>query len=276
MTITGLRGCAASAARRRLPKGHHSPASPALELRHAAPCEPFRVNGRCRIAYDRALRAAMNPDFEKLAARAAPAIFVVLWSTGFIATKYVLHNAEPLTYLAIRMAAGGGADGDHRRDRAAAMAGPDRHRPQRRCGHSGARILSRRHRDRDRAFDPGRALGADSGPAADPDLDAGEPLARRTRHAAAMERAAARARRRGADPARSPDERGGGLGLAGLGRVAGQHHPGHAVPAALLRPDRLARRQSRAVHRGHDFLRRRRVAVREQCRCTGPASSCWR
>src|ERR1700731_1600618 len=46
----------------------------------------------------------MNRDFEKLAARAAPAIFVVLWSTGFIGTKYVLHNAEPLTYLAIRMA----------------------------------------------------------------------------------------------------------------------------------------------------------------------------
>jgi drug/metabolite transporter (DMT)-like permease len=45
----------------------------------------------------------MNKDFEKLAARAAPAIFVVLWSTGFIATKYVLHSAEPLTYLAIRM-----------------------------------------------------------------------------------------------------------------------------------------------------------------------------
>ena len=46
----------------------------------------------------------MNHDVEKLAARAAPAIFVVLWSTGFIATKYVLNNAEPLTYLAIRMA----------------------------------------------------------------------------------------------------------------------------------------------------------------------------
>src|SRR3982074_1888249 len=45
----------------------------------------------------------MNRDFEKLAARAAPAIFVVLWSTGFIGTKYVLRNAEPLTYLAIRM-----------------------------------------------------------------------------------------------------------------------------------------------------------------------------
>src|ERR1700684_4170062 len=46
----------------------------------------------------------MSKDFEKLAARAAPAIFVVLWSTGFIATKYVLYDADPLTYLAIRMA----------------------------------------------------------------------------------------------------------------------------------------------------------------------------
>ena len=46
----------------------------------------------------------MNRDLEDIAARAAPAIFVVLWSTGFIATKYVLHSAEPFTYLAIRMA----------------------------------------------------------------------------------------------------------------------------------------------------------------------------
>ena len=46
----------------------------------------------------------MRKDFDQLAARAAPAIFVVLWSTGFVATKYVLRSAEPLTYLAIRMA----------------------------------------------------------------------------------------------------------------------------------------------------------------------------
>ena len=46
----------------------------------------------------------MNKDLETLAARAAPVIFVVLWSTGFIGTKYVLRDAEPLTYLAIRMA----------------------------------------------------------------------------------------------------------------------------------------------------------------------------
>src|SRR5665213_1847747 len=80
-----------------------------------------------------------------------------------------------------------------------------------------------------------------------------------------MEWAVARARRRGADPARSPDERGGGLGLVRLWRVAGQHHAGHPLPAALLRPDRLARRQSRAVRRGDRVLRRRRLAVREQC-----------
>ena len=96
--------------------------------------------------------------------------------------------------------------------------------PQRRRRHSGARILSGRHGDRDRAFDSGRALGADSGPAADPDLDDRKPLARRARHAAAMDRVVARARRRRADPARSADERRGGLGLARLGRVAGQHH----------------------------------------------------
>jgi drug/metabolite transporter (DMT)-like permease len=46
----------------------------------------------------------MNQEFEQFAARAAPAIFVVLWSTGFVATKYVLNSAEPLTYLSIRMA----------------------------------------------------------------------------------------------------------------------------------------------------------------------------
>src|SRR6202165_116115 len=46
----------------------------------------------------------MDRDFENLAARAAPAIFVVLWSTGFVATKYVLRDADPLTYLTIRMA----------------------------------------------------------------------------------------------------------------------------------------------------------------------------
>jgi len=47
----------------------------------------------------------MSQSLEKLAARAAPVIFVVLWSTGFVGTKYVLRDAEPLTCLAIRMTA---------------------------------------------------------------------------------------------------------------------------------------------------------------------------
>lgn len=43
------------------------------------------------------------PEIVTFAVRAAPAIFVLLWSTGFIGTKYALSGAEPLTYLAIRM-----------------------------------------------------------------------------------------------------------------------------------------------------------------------------
>jgi drug/metabolite transporter (DMT)-like permease len=45
----------------------------------------------------------MDHRSDQLAASAAPAVFVVLWSTGFIATKYALDGAEPLTYLAARM-----------------------------------------------------------------------------------------------------------------------------------------------------------------------------
>jgi drug/metabolite transporter (DMT)-like permease len=46
----------------------------------------------------------LSSDLSSVAGRAAPAVFVVLWSTGFIGTKYVLTGAEPLTYLAVRMA----------------------------------------------------------------------------------------------------------------------------------------------------------------------------
>jgi drug/metabolite transporter (DMT)-like permease len=46
----------------------------------------------------------MNRDLENLATRSAPAVFVVMWGTGFVGTKYALSGAEPLTYLTIRMA----------------------------------------------------------------------------------------------------------------------------------------------------------------------------
>ncbi|WP_441520537.1 DMT family transporter [Bradyrhizobium sp. 2TAF24] len=45
----------------------------------------------------------MKPAMTNFAVRAAPALFVVLWSTGFIATKLALSGAEPLTWLTLRM-----------------------------------------------------------------------------------------------------------------------------------------------------------------------------
>ena len=63
----------------------------------------------------------------------------MLWSTGFIGTKYVLNSAEPLTYLAIRMACVVGLMAIIVARRAAEMAGSHRYRAQRRRRHSGAR-----------------------------------------------------------------------------------------------------------------------------------------
>src|SRR5262245_24662738 len=40
----------------------------------------------------------------RLAIATAPALFVLLWSTGFIGARYGLPYIEPLTFLAVRMA----------------------------------------------------------------------------------------------------------------------------------------------------------------------------
>lgn len=45
----------------------------------------------------------MTGRFDTLAARGAPALFVLLWSTGFIGTKYALEGAEPFTMQTLRM-----------------------------------------------------------------------------------------------------------------------------------------------------------------------------
>jgi drug/metabolite transporter (DMT)-like permease len=45
----------------------------------------------------------MTNRFDDFAARAAPALFVLLWSTGFIGTKYALEGAEPFTMQTLRM-----------------------------------------------------------------------------------------------------------------------------------------------------------------------------
>ena len=129
----------------------------------------------------------MNKNFDKLAARAAPAIFVVLWSTGFVATKYVLRSAEPLTYLAIRMAVVVAI--------MAVIVVVVRPRWPDRMGivHSVvAGLLVHGFYLGGTAVAislsiPAGPLGADPGLAADPDLDDRQSLVRRTRHAAAMD-----------------------------------------------------------------------------------------
>ncbi|MGA8558396.1 MAG: EamA/RhaT family transporter, partial [Pseudolabrys sp.] len=40
----------------------------------------------------------------RLAIATAPALFVLLWSTGFIGARFGLPYIEPMTFLAVRMA----------------------------------------------------------------------------------------------------------------------------------------------------------------------------
>jgi drug/metabolite transporter (DMT)-like permease len=53
-----------------------------------------------------ALRPAPAPATAPLGA-VAPALFVVLWSTGFVGAKYVLPDASPFTFLLVRLALAG-------------------------------------------------------------------------------------------------------------------------------------------------------------------------
>lgn len=56
--------------------------------------------GRVESAIQWAMPGLSNDQI----ARVAPVIFVFLWSTGFVAAKYGLPYAEPLTFLWVRMA----------------------------------------------------------------------------------------------------------------------------------------------------------------------------
>src|SRR5580704_11297444 len=47
----------------------------------------------------------MPRTFEDLAIFSAPAVFVVLWASGFIGAKFGLAYAEPMTFLSLRMIA---------------------------------------------------------------------------------------------------------------------------------------------------------------------------
>jgi drug/metabolite transporter (DMT)-like permease len=48
--------------------------------------------------------SASTHRFDQLSVAAAPAVFVLFWSTGFIGAKFGLPYAEPLTFLALRFA----------------------------------------------------------------------------------------------------------------------------------------------------------------------------
>jgi drug/metabolite transporter (DMT)-like permease len=48
-------------------------------------------------------RGTLGSRLETLLPTVAPLVFVFLWSTGFISAKYGLRDADPLTFLAIRM-----------------------------------------------------------------------------------------------------------------------------------------------------------------------------
>ena len=49
-------------------------------------------------------RMNAKPILTRLAIATAPALFVLLWSTGFIGARYGVPYIEPLTFLAVRMA----------------------------------------------------------------------------------------------------------------------------------------------------------------------------
>jgi hypothetical protein len=58
----------------------------------------------------------------RLAIVTAPALFVLLWSTGFIGARYGMPYIEPLTFLAVRMAFRRGHHGRNRAPRRCAAA----------------------------------------------------------------------------------------------------------------------------------------------------------
>ena len=64
--------------------------------------EPRRTE---QFPLNRADMPGSKRSLADIAIFAAPAIFVVLWASGFVGAKLGLPYAEPMTFLAIRMGA---------------------------------------------------------------------------------------------------------------------------------------------------------------------------
>ena len=91
---------------------HHQPGRHAVPEAHGV--RAFRPRQRDDDAEDqdhvstcRRARSNAAIAIEKAAVFVAPAVFVLLWSSGFIGAKFGLAYAEPLTYLALRMLGAG-------------------------------------------------------------------------------------------------------------------------------------------------------------------------
>ena len=182
------------------------------------------------------LHPAISMIFPK---RLIPAIFVVLWATGFIGARYAMPWAEPFTFLAARfvlafviLAARSALLGSRR----LGMAGRAACRHGRRAD---ARRLSRRRVLGHPPRLAGRPFGADRRPAAADHRAPGRQPARREDPAAPLGRAGGglRRRRHRAVAQARRDWRRRDLGHAyRLPRRRGRHERRHDLAEALSRP----------------------------------------
>ena len=65
----------------------------------------WNPDGTCGFRYTRRLMPYQSRSVSDFAVFAAPAVFVVLWASGFVGAKLGLPYAEPMTFLSIRMIA---------------------------------------------------------------------------------------------------------------------------------------------------------------------------
>ena len=136
----------------------------------------------------------MPRTLEDAAIFAAPGVFVLLWSSGFVVAKLGLGYAEPLTFCRCGWARWSRSSWSSSSLDTAEMARPGWNGAQRRGRSDGARPLSWRRVRCHRERGVRRACRADRQLAAGADVDHRQPLFRRARRGAAVARSRARPR----------------------------------------------------------------------------------
>ena len=246
------------------PRFRRFPSEPCGSRRAAKPARGcYRAQARRFPAIPR-FHDGKFMSLTRFAVVSAPVLFVLLWSTGFIGARYGLPYIEPFTFLAVRMGFVVVVMG------AIALATRARWPRGAEIGHSlvAASLVHG-------AYLGGVFIAISQGvpagisaliPGLQPILTStianrfmGEKVTPRT-----MVRSRARVCRRAAGAAR-PQHRAGRLAarLDRERRVAHRHHARCALSEALLRRDRLARRQHRAIYRRRRAVHVRRLRVRD-------------